>query len=452
MSKWVLMAVFLAGCCTSIPVTDTQYRHGVAIQWDGEPYCGLEPAPNAKVATAELQDLDRQLDAMIAAVPEQARVVVFIHGGLNTLSGALKRTEKGAAACEKWNAGRPAKKRVFPIFINWHSSLVTWYDRLFRVREGLGKAFWSWLTSPIVLVADFGRALTRLPVTTFLETRCSVSNLFGLRAVTPPPAGWQSPRVAIDEDYDVSLGDRAVSGVTQLVPGLVRPLTMFVTDAALYDSYRMMLRRMEMLFHTEKDFQRARGGTRVPEPNGVLSKLCRRLRDVRAQGHEIVLVGHSLGCVAVNEIVRRNPDLEFAAIVYMAAGCTGKDFEETVPPYLARHCDTNFYSLCLHPFADADEDNTYSFLPRGSLLEWLDTYALNVQTPLDLTFGKWNNAMRVLPLFDGLPVCVRRRIHIKGFPRRAGHPSKHGDFNDHHFWDPRFWNPECRAVIPRFDG
>lgn len=213
----------------------------------------------------------------------------------------------------------------------------------------------------------------------------------------------------------------------------------------------MMLRRIEMLFRTENDFECAKKGYSVDNngnkkacrSSGALSLLMKKLE---ADEKNITLIGHSMGAIVVNEIIRRHPDNEITKIVYMAAACTSKDFIDTIPPYLDRKNkgdfdnSVEFYSLSLHPYADKDEVSFYYTLPSGSLLEWLDTYVHRVKTPLDLTFGKWNNAMKVLPFLNDYEDYVKNNIYIKGFPvKNNKFPTKHGDFGDFGFWDSKFW-------------
>ncbi|MFK7740393.1 MAG: hypothetical protein AB8H80_08710 [Planctomycetota bacterium] len=443
----------MAACVHQI--NDNQFQHALTLQWDGEPYCGLEPHPQAKsIPDDGLTNFSVQIDEIAARIKDEKpeRVLVFIHGGLNTIGKALARTNDVTKACAVWNA-KPENRgdTVYPIFINWHSGFVTYWDRLARIREGrAAHGLWTAITWPFILVADFGRALARLPATTVTETRKSITNSPLLRSVMPAPADWPASSIAIDNRYERNLGTSIVDGLTQIVPGVLRPATMLLSDALLYDSYRMMLRRMDMMFHTEADFARASTESGEHPASGAVSLLMNRLQELQAgkefQG-KITLMGHSLGTIAINEILRRNPQLPVNDIVYMAAACTARDFADTVPPYLQEHTETKFYSLCLHPFAETNEASAFSALPRGSLLDWLDSYALIVNTPFDLTFGKWNNSMHILPLI-GLADTVRERIHIKGFPvSGTEYPVKHGEFDDFLFWDRDFWDPAFRTGV-----
>ncbi len=445
----IYIGIFLLAGCGTTKVTDEQYLHSLSVTWDGEPL-EIEKAPSAtRIPDGNIADFDIQLETILAEIKDKkpARIVVFIHGGLNTLEGALERTQDAARAIKAWNCEHPGDT-VYPIFINWHSRFLTWYDHLFRIRNGRASPVLAWLTWPIVLVADIGRAITRLPSTMFQEGRYAASNVLGIRSVTCPPSKWSATRIRIEDKYDRSHTDSTVYALTQFIPGVVRPATMLLADTVLNDSYQMMLRRIDTLFRTDKDLERPA----LRSATGAVTKLAKVLRDNKKDFcYSISLVGHSLGCIAINEIVRRNPRLDFKHVVYMAAACSAKDFMDTVPPYLEAHPSTKFYSLCLHPFADRDEAFLYSLFPNGSLLEWLDSYALDVNTPLDKTFGKWNTAMSTLPFLNTLPERTKKQIHIKGFPVRGKEfPLKHGDFTSFPFWNPQFWAPEHIEPISRY--
>ncbi len=129
----------------------------------------------------------------------------------------------------------------------------------------------------------------------------------------------------------------------------------------------------------------------------------------------------------------------------MAAATSIRDFENSVIPYLEVHSGTNFYNLTLHPYAEENEDFFHDFVPRGSLLVWLDDFATIPATPADKTLGKWNNAIKYWQSY--IPENIKKRISLKGFGVVADtnsnttDPQKHGEFNDSKFkfWNRSFW-------------
>jgi pimeloyl-ACP methyl ester carboxylesterase len=78
---------------------------------------------------------------------------------------------------------------------------------------------------------------------------------------------------------------------------------------------------------------------------------------------EFVLVGHSMGAIIVNEIVRHYGEkLPISHIVYMAAACSIRDYEDSVWPYLrlgeSQKAETYVHHLMLHPSAERPSQGT----------------------------------------------------------------------------------------------
>ena len=65
--------------------------------------------------------------------------------------------------------------------------------------------------------------------------------------------------------------------------------------------------------------------------------------------YEITLIGHSLGTVALDELIQKHPDLCYENIVYMGAASSIRSFRDKVVPYLEQNGEANFYNLSLHP-------------------------------------------------------------------------------------------------------
>jgi hypothetical protein len=194
-------------------------------------------------------------------------------------------------------------------------------------------------------------------------------------------------------------------------------------------------------------------------------------------------MGHSMGAIVLNEIIRRyGEDLPISNIVYLAAACSIRDYQDTVWPYLKSrqrenqqemflksklvaqwtHCasdDTtcasgnpprDFYQrrpqvfhLMLHPQAEAQDNipKIWSILnpfPRGSLLVWLDGFLMNPATPLDLTLGRFTNLMRTA---DFTPKTLRSQISFTVFKNgeESYTPQHHEGFAE----DIKLWNPDC---------
>jgi len=225
--------------------------------------------------------------------------------------------------------------------------------------------------------------------------------------------------------------------------------------------------------NSEEVKQIARHATEFKE-TGALARLLHGLNDMAAGGtgqeknvgipmqtqttpqssgeYEITVIGHSMGTIVLNEFIRdydTYPNLKITNIVYMAAACSIRDFERSIIPYLRsdRGKDAKFYNLTLHPWNDARETNGLGFVPRGSLLEWIDNFLTTPITPMDRTLGKWENIVQATHI---IPDDVRDRVFIKGFPvgdTLTVGPQMHGEFDDYNpkenqkwkFWEKAFW-------------
>jgi len=468
--------LFLFGC-QKIPLDSGKYYHSLNVQWDGEPwYYATNPKGVIGDEGEPVLNFDEQLKAIEKNndFKSMDQVMIFIHGGLNKLGSNQNRTVETLKKIKEWNDEIKANKKknisdprltIYPIIINWHSQLMTWVDRMFRIRNGRF-SWWATPTVPFAVLTDAGRTLGRLPSVYLAESEAMLSNITTVgRDVNSPPSSWPANHILIDNTYNRSLSDRLKNGLFQTIPGVLRAGTIPLVDFALYESYQMMLRRIDMLFRTENDYELVATAPKMISPNGAVSQLMSMLMRQKKK-KKIILIGHSMGAIVVNEIVRRYPKAEFSKIVYMAAACTSKDFIDTIPPYLEsrnlpeKPIKTKFYNLSLHPFADKDEVSGGYVLPNGSLLEWLDAYVHRIKTPLDFTFGKWNNAMGVIPLLKDLSDPVKNSIYLKGFPVKDGgfpekigdygFPVKHGDFGNFTYWDPGFWDPMNTEPFQRY--
>jgi pimeloyl-ACP methyl ester carboxylesterase len=217
---------------------------------------------------------------------------------------------------------------------------------------------------------------------------------------------------------------------------------------------------------------------------GFVELLLRRLEEEekkRGQKYSITLVGHSMGAIVSNEMLKRHPKLSFDRIVYLAAACSVKEAQDSVVPYLrTRHEQgrpAHFYNLSLHPVAETSEalggDPGLSLgglgvtaagvvlVPRGSLLEWLDDFFTKPVNMEERRLGKWTTAITSVETF---PEDLRKYVHLKMFPVGIKEtkddgpiPQEHGNFADGEgkvrFWEPRFLAPstEYKALLPPED-
>jgi hypothetical protein len=475
--RWCLtlfVLVSLAGCQQTRNLPDDLKYHVISIDEDGRP-------ENPLVEQQRLDDWQYKAD--IRAVLEHMtryleqspdrRVVIFIHGGLNEPDTSLQR------AAQLYRTMRD-EDGCYPLFINWNSGLLSSYlEQASSIRQGAKYEDdrarpWGVMASPLFVLADVGRAVFRTPivwsqqvitehdVTDWWESSAQQrqSSQFG-KGARLYEVGRRSEmlqqlqRDAPEDSIRISLGrdrmsrnewSRRGAAYMMTVPAKysISPMLDLVQPA-----WENMYRRTQMVW--------------IGPPIHVTAKTSQQalLEDVQGRGHgalqqfmsafihspavtahrRIDLVGHSMGCIVLNELIRRFPQADYSNVVYMGAACSIQEFQRCVIPYLEDHPQTQFYNLCLHPMADDMETHALDLPPRGSLLVWIDNFLADPQTPMEWTLGRWENVV----LASGIFYPVRKQVSVKSFdllPRdapRAGNPQEHGDFTLQRFWDPDFW-------------
>lgn len=307
-------------------------------------------------------------------------------------------------------------------------------------------------------------------------------------------AGWNIHLPAAPQPLLEQLQDFALATPQWLVTQPTRSVVSPSLVQAGAEAWNNMLRRIDVTFRTDGDFLLPREGYEHSnfnrEPTGAMAifflELIQFLRQNPAEQWELTLVGHSMGAILLNRVVRRfGENLPIANIVYMAAASTMKDYEETTWPYIRsrrnqqklrdqqeKRCkeiftqdlpqtvrDTDkywqnkfqekcrllfppsaptpkFYNLMLHPKAEAQEASLYGIVPRGSLLVWLDGFLTNPPTPLDRMLGRFTNFMVAA---DRTPADIAWYIRPKVFGRGIRDPKNHGAFSACVFWNTKFW-------------
>lgn len=210
---------------------------------------------------------------------------------------------------------------------------------------------------------------------------------------------------------------------------------------------------------------------------GAVEMLLRRLTEEedawkkakkRHAKYSITVVGHSMGAIVSNEMLKRHPGLSFDRIIYLAAACSVKDVQDSVVPYLRQRVaagnPARFYNLSLHRVAETHEamggdkgdvslgglGKTAAGLilvPRGSLLQWLDDFFTKPLNYEERRLGKWAAAITSVEVF---PKDLRPFVNLKMFPvglEDQHIPEEHGEFGDRHgepqlFWKEPFLDPE----------
>jgi pimeloyl-ACP methyl ester carboxylesterase len=402
-----------------------------------------------KAAKAHVEKVIRQLECAREAARLDAphEILLYVHGGLNTQVGALQR------AAELYPAITADPSGPTPVFLNWQSSLLSsYYDHLMWIRQGK-EMCWGPLMAPLVLLEDLGNAVLRAPRiwlyqlghTGTVLTNSSPDETSAAARWTELEKGTkESPTLIRRGDELRPWWQSSILGTSALLTLPLRLALAPLVDAAGTPAWDNMRRRTSMAFHRESEFSsknlpdRPRGGYSL-FLDRLLAKCC-----AEPEKWTITLMGHSMGTIIVNQVLRQYPDLPIQRIVYMAAACSVRDYQDTVFPYLEAHPGTQMYHLVLHEDAENQEIcwPAPEFVPRGSLLVWIDNFFEKPETWLDRMAGRWVNLLAGIYL---RPEQLRGRIHIKQFDHGAGsdfsHPQKHGGFaeKERDFWKPAYW-------------
>lgn len=408
-----LIAIVVSGCSLPIKVSDQAdlFSHMLALDRDGKKDCLVVAVANANLTQAadincseDDNDQDDKIDIHIKRITnglntaiskyDKVELLLFVHGGLVTKAEAAKESGKILNEIEKDNLIRKKDDPyIYPIFVNWESGMDDAYlDHLYRIRQGRESDILGPVTSPFYLMADFGRASSRIPVTYGYQGYNAVKHTVVDDNKTVDTMNSQFYGGNSHNKHAIWLGhdktssfEKGLEKSTYLVPGVLKLFTTPMLDMIGKSSWENMLRRTRLLFRSSTDYKSRQ---KKPEQfttewvdelvtidswnypreqsydyrnsKGGLSELMRALRPFREYQQNnklsVILIGHSMGAVIISELLRRfsddKEDLIYNDIVYMAAACAIRDFEDAVIPYLAKHEQTNFYNLTLHPVAE----------------------------------------------------------------------------------------------------
>lgn len=136
------------------------------------------------------------------------KLLVFIHGGLNTQTESVQRA---AELCKSIAAAG-----YYPLFLNWQSALSpSYWNHLVHIRQGedwRGGALSTvggYLTAPAQLFGDLTRAIVRAPIATFLQIRNDIETVPPFR---PMLSLWSSDLALAQETAYTALCQRLPIG------------------------------------------------------------------------------------------------------------------------------------------------------------------------------------------------------------------------------------------------
>lgn len=426
----VLVCCLLLAACAA-PAVEQKHPH-IIVDKEGYPVTDFGERMSREAYHQRIESIRRAVAEKISARedPEQPlNLLLLVHGGLTTTDGGLAFIDD-MVDDRGFLKGMPDGAQLYPIFINWDSSLLSsLVDDLFLVRRGTRDPLSGVLTSPFVILSRLVGGFVNLPATLYYHYDTEKMQF----------EKWHGePRRA---------GDLARRGAitVAMIPFTVVQLPFlsgFGTGA-----WEMMSRRVELMFAHQLDPQ----GTMYREPDSRPGAL-REFFEVIASSYgsnsggptavsgaeaiprqprvKVILAGHSMGTMVVNRILREFPQLGYHRIVYMASAASIDDFITTVPPYLARNRDAEFIGYSLAIRDEVGESNLLA--PRGSLLTWIDNMFEPGLSPTGKRAGFFFNrkVLKVREFDDEGQVCDRMRIWKIVAEGDSSVPHKHGDFNE----------------------
>ncbi len=524
----------LSSKCDPAELVGDVNQHILRISAEGEI---LDPA-SGEVVRDPLATIEGIADAAIEYLAAQAcecaadqrpRLLIHIHGGMtNSKSKVLEVNESLVRIQEDVDAGLIPP--TYPIFVVWPSGpLDTYWEHTVLVRQGQRRPWWGATTSPFYFTSDLLQGVAKFPKSFPHKIWSDV--LVGAKVGLNRDwnSSWKTAEAASQAyadstHYDVRVGEFERSSsyhlkrfgmyVLSFVPKLV---TQIAVDGMGSGAWEVMRHRLSNVFTPWGDIDlscgegpdraRATADGEVPRPKGgvtlLIESLVTRLELDVAPGppesaftqqilrlptpetdaesgplgdFDVVLVGHSMGAIAINRLLAElevlqlpqataiategEPDspstsngwrLPITDIVYMAPACSIREASEAVQPFVAHRNqhprplvggatdECRLHVLALHPIAEAGESNFDIAIPRGSLLEWIDTFYTTPDSSLDRTLGKWMNLAPVMHMFEP----IHDHFHVKVFGVDGDSiPGSHGDFNQGPFWRPDFWSTD----------
>lgn len=438
----IMMIALCQGCSVTPPV-----NHVLSINKFGDAvYPGTQDVLNENRLDAHFDDL---------LTTDKNEIVLYIHGGLNIPSKADKRAKRLVDPMQESD--------VHPVFIHWRSGLATTYfEHAFNHRQG---EYWSFfpglVTAPFIFLSDVGRSIARTPIYWFYKFNTATKAIFPFvypseknalavesSAAVKMESGFaEIPSLVSDKEL-IPLIERSAFNVVQFALSL--------PTAPLFDlfgtsSWGVMKRRAGLLFTKTRPMDGELQDdldSYQQQREGALSRFMDELKikQMNNPALEVTIVGHSMGAIVANRILRGWPDVKFKNIIYMGAASTIDDFRESVTPYMLADNDktTKFFNLMLHPVAENSEAHGFGFGGTGSLLTQIDDLYQSPVLDSGRTMGRWVNIMNGLNYFDKR---IRNRVHLRVMPLNECFPTRHGDFAESRFIETSgaFWKGKLGA-------
>jgi len=232
---------------------------------------------------------------------DKVELLLFVHGGMVSKEKALEETKQILFNIGLDNIARKQSGRsyIYPIFVNWESGMDEAYlDHLYRIRQGSESNVLGFISSPLYLIADFGRAFSRIPVTYGYQGWNAVKHISVENAQEVKEMNSTFYTDNSHDGHGIWLGVDNTSNLkkwmeksTYLVPGAVKLITTPMLDMVGKSGWDNMLRRTKLLFRSSIDYNKFDEPSAIDpfnsstiqslvyrNSNGGLSKLMRALQ------------------------------------------------------------------------------------------------------------------------------------------------------------------------------
>jgi hypothetical protein len=128
-----------------------------------DPYSEAPPLPNIRTEQQYLKQVLDGIERRKQMVGE-VKVLFFFHGGLNSRGAALARAARQIVAM------RSDRPDIYPVFVNWETSLPASYkDHLLWIRNGQDTYGAGLFLAPYMFVSDAARSVLDIPVADFMQ-------------------------------------------------------------------------------------------------------------------------------------------------------------------------------------------------------------------------------------------------------------------------------------------
>lgn len=503
-SRFVLITIisstlFLASCASinTEKVQNSEFHsdwrnHVVIANEKGEAQNPFDPDHSCNEGEGNLQDVSKdKFDIHPFEIPVETlkkfiknqssmasdsttpiHVVIFIHGGLNTVKDSCQRAKDHVKMMlnDKFD-----DRQLFPIFLIWPSGLSSAYmDEVTNIRDGrrIDGFHIRKMSMPFHILYDtvaavggaipnwwrqgseaWGTSATLRPGTRLIKREDTKDHAWNPKYLVAlrdryNDEPWSKVTCENNTIYDVTEWEKELDlqrnfqGTgTSVLTAPNRAVTVPFVSAYGKRAWINMQRRAYATMRPQKDFPSFNDPALDPpyykprRGSGAFAKFGAALEELRQEltpryrKIELSIIGHSMGAIVGNEIVAEYPKLMPENIVYMGAACSIRHFNDTVGSYLKANPKSRFYNLSLHPLAEAHETNFP--WPRGSLLDWIDVMYEPGYSGMDRTLGKWDNvraAKHVLCQRVKREQVKRAQMVFKIFSLKEKNPRSHGDF------------------------